>query len=106
MDYLQDAAIPLDWASHGGEDIAVYASGPMSHLFHGNHELTFIAHAAKYAACVGLNKKHCEEEWEYPGCPDTSTTEPPGCPNNATKQASFSFVTFIVLYIFGQVSKH
>lgn len=51
---------PAEWETHGGEDVTIYASGPMAHLFTGTHEQTFIAHGMAYAACVGENQKHCQ----------------------------------------------
>ena len=45
--------VPLSSETHGGEDVAVYASGPMSHLFTGVNEQHYLAHAMSYAACVG-----------------------------------------------------
>ena len=33
--YLQDAAVPLPSETHGGEDVAIFARGPMAHLFIG-----------------------------------------------------------------------
>jgi len=45
--------VPLTSETHGGEDVAVYAVGPMSHLFGGVHEQHYLAHALAYAACVG-----------------------------------------------------
>jgi len=53
--------IPLGYESHGGEDVGIYALGPMAHLFHGVQEQNYIAHAMAYASCVGQNKGHCEE---------------------------------------------
>ncbi|NXP03661.1 PPBI phosphatase, partial [Thinocorus orbignyianus] len=50
--YKQQAAVPLDSESHGGEDVAILAKGPMAHLFHGVQEQTFVAHAMAYAACI------------------------------------------------------
>lgn len=60
-DYLQLSAVPRDSESHGGEDVSIYAKGPMAHLFQGVHEQNYIAHAMAYASCVGPNKKHCSE---------------------------------------------
>ena len=48
------------WETHGGEDVAIYATGPMSHLFHGVHEQSYIAHVMAYASCVGPNTGHCD----------------------------------------------
>ena len=53
--------------THGGEDVAVYARGPMSHLFHGVQEQNYIAHAMAYASCVGSNKKHCSSTMHSSG---------------------------------------
>ncbi|KAK3561311.1 hypothetical protein QTP86_030608, partial [Hemibagrus guttatus] len=58
-DYVQLAAVPLDSETHGGEDVAVLARGPMAHLFQGINEQNYIAHAMAYAACVGTNQNHC-----------------------------------------------
>ncbi|XP_037326161.2 intestinal-type alkaline phosphatase-like [Pungitius pungitius] len=51
-DYLQQAPVPLDSETHGIEDVAIFAKGPMSHLFHGVHEQNYIAHVTAYAACL------------------------------------------------------
>ncbi|XP_071944154.1 alkaline phosphatase, tissue-nonspecific isozyme-like [Antedon mediterranea] len=59
-DYEQDALVPLALETHAGEDVAIYATGPMAHLFHGVHEQNYIMHVMKYASCVGYNKEHCE----------------------------------------------
>ncbi len=57
---MQPAAILMDDETHGGEDVAIFARGPMAHLFHGVHEQNYIAHVMAYASCVGQNKKHCD----------------------------------------------
>ncbi|KAM7387970.1 hypothetical protein PAMP_024174 [Pampus punctatissimus] len=51
-DYRQGAAVPLGSETHGIEDVAIFAKGPMSHLFHGVQEQSYIAHAMAYAACL------------------------------------------------------
>ena len=43
-EYLQEAAVPLQWESHGGEDVPLYADGPSAHLFHGVLEQHVIFH--------------------------------------------------------------
>uniref|UniRef100_A0A3P8ZJT5 alkaline phosphatase n=1 Tax=Esox lucius TaxID=8010 RepID=A0A3P8ZJT5_ESOLU len=50
--YIQQSAVLLDSETHGSEDVAVFAKGPMAHLFHGVQEQSYIAHAMAYAACV------------------------------------------------------
>lgn len=49
------AAVPTYKGSetHGGEDVAVYAHGPMAHLFHRVHEQSYVAHVMAYSACIG-----------------------------------------------------
>ena len=42
--YLQEATIPLRSETHGGEDVPLYADGPMAHLFHGVLEQNVIFH--------------------------------------------------------------
>ncbi|NWR60529.1 PPBI phosphatase, partial [Bucorvus abyssinicus] len=51
-DYLHQAAVPLSSETHGGEDVAILAKGPMAHLFHGVQEQTYVAHVMAYAACI------------------------------------------------------
>ncbi|NWX48807.1 PPBI phosphatase, partial [Steatornis caripensis] len=50
--YMQQAAVPLISETHGGEDVAILAKGPMAHLFHGVQEQTYVAHVMAYAACL------------------------------------------------------
>uniref|UniRef100_A0A4W5PBI3 Alkaline phosphatase n=1 Tax=Hucho hucho TaxID=62062 RepID=A0A4W5PBI3_9TELE len=58
-DYVQLSAVPLDTETHGGEDVAVLARGPMAHLFHGVQEQSYLAHAMAYAAsCASGFKPH------------------------------------------------
>ena len=60
IDYRQQALVPMRSAAHAGEDVPIYASGPMAHLFHGVHEQHYVAHVMAYASCVGDNQKHCD----------------------------------------------
>lgn len=48
-DYQQIALVPMDYESHGGEDVALYAIGPQSQLFSGTLEQHWVFHALKYA---------------------------------------------------------
>ncbi|NXB49064.1 PPBI phosphatase, partial [Leucopsar rothschildi] len=52
FEYLAQAAVPLNSETHGGEDVAILAKGPMAHLFHGVQEQTYVAHVMAYAACI------------------------------------------------------
>jgi alkaline phosphatase len=49
VDYKQQALIPLSGETHGGEDVAVLASGPMAHLFKGTIEQHTIYHVMREA---------------------------------------------------------
>lgn len=40
--FLQEAAIPMDSETHAAEDVAIFASGPRSYLFHGVQEQSYI----------------------------------------------------------------
>lgn len=58
--YVYQSSAPMDSETHGGEDVGIYAIGPMAHLIQGVQEQHYIAHAAGYAACIGGNMQHCE----------------------------------------------
>lgn len=51
-EYRQQTPVPLGSETHGIEDVAIFAKGPMSHLFHGVQEQSYIAHVMAYAACI------------------------------------------------------
>lgn len=51
-DYQQQSTVPLDSETHGIDDVAIFAKGPMAHLFRGVQEQNYIAHVMAYAACV------------------------------------------------------
>lgn len=56
--YTYQSAIPLSAETHGGEDVAIFARGPMAHLLHGVREQNYIPHVMAYASCVGDYKAH------------------------------------------------
>lgn len=53
--------MPLGSETHGGEDVAIHARGPLAHLLTGVHEQHYIGQVAMYASCVGPNKGHCRD---------------------------------------------
>uniref|UniRef100_A0A8D8IF20 Alkaline phosphatase n=1 Tax=Culex pipiens TaxID=7175 RepID=A0A8D8IF20_CULPI len=59
------ATVPLSSETHGGEDVTVYASGPMAHLFTGNIEQNVIPDLIAYAAQIGRYK--VEKDDDEPG---------------------------------------
>ncbi|XP_065084494.1 alkaline phosphatase-like [Ochlerotatus camptorhynchus] len=52
------AAVPYEDETHGGDDVAVFARGPYSHLFSGLYEQHLIAHLVWYASCLGPEEMH------------------------------------------------
>lgn len=50
-DYTQEASVFRKSATHSGEDVAIYASGPMSFLFRNTIEQNVIPHLMAYSAC-------------------------------------------------------
>ena len=43
--YKQQSAVPWGSDGHSGEDVSIYATGPVAHLFHGVQENTYFFHA-------------------------------------------------------------
>ncbi|XP_054257074.1 alkaline phosphatase, tissue-nonspecific isozyme-like [Macrosteles quadrilineatus] len=59
---VHGAAVPRQWATHGGEDVPVYAQGPLAReLFSGTVDQSYIPHAIAYIACLGHQKSRCSE---------------------------------------------
>ncbi|XP_062540299.1 alkaline phosphatase-like [Armigeres subalbatus] len=56
------STVPLSLETHGGDDVAVFASGPWSHLFSGTYEQNFIPHGMAYAACIGSGRTACGDQ--------------------------------------------
>ncbi len=52
-DYLPEATVPLEFETHAGEDVALFAHGPCAHLVHGNQEQTFSFYVMMHA--LGLD---------------------------------------------------
>lgn len=55
--YRQPATWGLSFETHGGEDVAVFATGPNSHLIRGVIEQNYVAHVISYSACIGPHAK-------------------------------------------------
>lgn len=53
FDYINNSPIPLSSETHGGDDVGIWAAGPLSHYVHGVHQQTYIAHLMSMAACIG-----------------------------------------------------
>ncbi|XP_071840260.1 alkaline phosphatase-like isoform X2 [Apostichopus japonicus] len=73
--FVNEALVPLEYETHGGEDVAIYASGPFAHLFTSVHEQHYIAHVIRYAACLGNGKQVCTDVAEPDPCSDMSASK-------------------------------
>jgi alkaline phosphatase len=51
--------VPLSYETHGGDDVAIFARGPYSHLFNGVLEQNTIPHFMAFAACIGDGLTAC-----------------------------------------------
>jgi hypothetical protein len=61
---LHSAAVPRQWATHGGEDVPVYAAGPSGitqALFSGTFDQSYVPHAIAYVACLAEHAKRCQD---------------------------------------------
>ncbi|MEE4245149.1 MAG: alkaline phosphatase [Kangiellaceae bacterium] len=47
--FHQEATVPLSSETHSGEDVGVYAQGPLAQLVNGTNEQSFIFHVMEYA---------------------------------------------------------
>lgn len=59
-DFTHPSTLPLDYETHGGDDVTVHVNGPWSHLFSGTYEQHAIPHMLAYAACIGNGLKSCD----------------------------------------------
>ena len=58
-DWRQMATFQLEYETHGGEDVPLYAVGPGAHLLAGVHEQSYLAHALAYAGCLRRDQLGC-----------------------------------------------
>jgi len=49
VDFLQQALVPMSSETHGGEDVAVFATGPWAHLFQTTQEQSFVFHVMAHS---------------------------------------------------------
>ncbi|XP_075231437.1 alkaline phosphatase-like [Lycorma delicatula] len=64
---VHGSAVPRQWATHGGEDVPVYAKGPLATtLFSGTIDQSYIPHAIAYIACLGEFAHRCKENHTQP----------------------------------------
>ena len=52
-DFIQPALAPVSSETHTGEDVAILATGPYAHLFHGVQEQSFIYRVIRTALSGG-----------------------------------------------------
>ena len=53
VDFIQQAGVHLASETHGGEDVAIYASGPQAYLFGGTVDEQYIYHVMSQASGLG-----------------------------------------------------
>lgn len=92
-DYRQLSKIPTSFSFHGGEDVTVYATGPMAHLFHGVHEQSYVAHVMARAACIGRNSGD--------KCPVVSDKSASNAANSYTNLLAFYWILPLVVKLVG-----
>ncbi|XP_783443.2 alkaline phosphatase [Strongylocentrotus purpuratus] len=71
--YLPQAVVPTFLETHGGDDVAIFAIGPMSHLVHGVHEQNYVSHVMQRAACIGYYADNCQPVQAAAGDDDFGT---------------------------------
>ena len=86
--YIQESAVFMRSETHGGEDVPIYASGPMGHLFEGTVEQSYIPHAMAYAACIGPIYGH-----------GSSCIKERGIQSSAVNNSKYFLNLFIVLLV-------
>ncbi|XP_053604607.1 alkaline phosphatase-like isoform X1 [Plodia interpunctella] len=65
-DAVHASAVPRQWATHGAEDVPIYALGPMATiLFTGVVEQSYIPHAIAYAACFAHHSRRCQDKSNF-----------------------------------------
>lgn len=81
---VHGSAVPRQWGTHGGEDVPVYALGPLATiLFTGTFDQSYIPHAIAYSACLGEHRLRCQGLDNYtapqiPTCMGPDVSNVPG----------------------------
>ncbi|XP_022082370.1 alkaline phosphatase-like [Acanthaster planci] len=88
--YTQQSLVLSLFESHGGEDVAIFARGPMSHLFHTVHEQHYIMHVMQYAACIGDYHNRCHTVDPTVGVPEKTPTSACAVPGGVPGLAAIS----------------
>lgn len=91
-DYLQQSGIPMQYGTHTGEDVGIYAIGPWGHLYHGVHEQSYIPHVMAYAACLSKMGKAA------PHCRSVTSEAPQLRTTQSGHLQTLFFVIYCILY--------
>ena len=59
LDWESHVDVRLEWETHGGDDVAVFARGPHHSMFTGLYEQSQLPHLMAYAACIGPGRHAC-----------------------------------------------
>ncbi|XP_036147815.1 alkaline phosphatase isoform X2 [Monomorium pharaonis] len=90
-DSIQTSGVPRAWATHGGEDVPVFAVGPLANaLFSGSVDQSYIPHAIAYAACLAHHASRCSRDSNNVNASDTMNTAPISCPSAEPNSAAIS----------------
>ncbi|XP_012063685.1 PREDICTED: alkaline phosphatase, tissue-nonspecific isozyme-like [Atta cephalotes] len=91
-DSIQTAGVPRAWATHGGEDVPVFAVGPLANaLFSGSIDQSYIPHAIAYAACLAHHASRCSRDsTNNANASDTMNAAPISCPSAEPNSAAIS----------------
>ncbi|XP_049846502.1 alkaline phosphatase-like [Schistocerca gregaria] len=92
---VHSSAVPRQWATHAGEDVPVYAAGPLAtRLFAGSVDQTYVPHAVAWAACLGRYASRCTNASAGGGAHDADG--PPGaCDRERERDRAGASVVFL-----------
>ncbi|XP_015365193.1 PREDICTED: membrane-bound alkaline phosphatase-like [Diuraphis noxia] len=85
VDFSYPSLVDLDSETHGGDDVMVFARGPMSHLFTGNYEQNLIPLGMAMAAGISTN----------PSSTDSSSGAIAPCNSAGQTILAVLFLTFV-----------